>query len=236
MTKIILFISFLLLIFKSQLYGQWYPNPEAVISYSSDTSNFRTYYYPNEKDKLGELIYDDEKLISATYYYKNGDEVPNSSFKNGNGKLNSFGYGVYPKKSKKNGCYGNFTNGLPDGKFQCYLKDKLVSEYSYNKGMANGNCKRYTTKGVLTEESNYKNDSLDGVYRMYSDKSEILLECYYKDNKLHGKWKSYFFGILIEEKNYKEGLLDGDLILYNNDGSISKTEFYIQGKKRRKKK
>lgn len=236
MNKIIIFTILSIFLFETDIFCQWYPNPEVVYSFSSDTSDVITYYYSNNRDKLGELKYDEKKLIKAKYYYKNGDSIPNTNFKNGNGKLNFFGYETYPiKTSKPNGCYGNFTNGLANGKFQCYNKGKLVSEYSYTNGMANGNCKLYTIKGIIIEEMNFKNDSLDGPYNMYTEKGEPLTECYYKNNKLHGTYKIYFYGELLIEKNYKEDLLDGDCITYNQNGTIAKKEYYIKGKKRRKK-
>lgn len=157
------------------------------------TSTFRddkrvgpTTLYNEEGQVYIVLNYENDNLISYTYYGADGKLLPPIVIKNETGAVTS----TYADKKR---CYeGVYKNGWRDGKFIRYFPSGAVREERfYKNNLPEGVIKKYNAAGKLISEEPYFNGDRHGTCKYYGDDGKILREENYYLGQPHGKWKYY---------------------------------------------
>lgn len=109
----------------------------------------------------------------------------------------------------------NFKDGLYDGSYKHYKRNKLVEEKVYKEGVGNGIFKDYHLDGeTVKSEREVKNGKVHGIARDYDQQGKLQYEKGYDNGVEHGKELRYHHetGDLIIERNYVNGKQDGKQI------------------------
>lgn len=106
----------------------------------------------------------------------------------------------------------NFKDGLYDGDYKHYKRNKLVEEKVYKEGVGNGIFRDYHPDGETVKmEREVRNGKVHGIARNFSQQGKLELEKGYDNGVEHGKELRYHYetGELVTDRTYVEGKLDG---------------------------
>jgi len=128
----------------------------------------------------------------------------------------------------------NFKDGLYDGTYKHYKRNKLVEEKTYKEGIGNGIFKDYHIDGeTVKSEREVKNGKVHGIARDYSQHGKLETEKGYDNGVEHGKELRYHYetGELTTDRNYVNGKLDGKQIehISSNRADYLKISNYKMG-------
>lgn len=81
-------------------------------------------------------------------------------------------------------------------------------------------------------QGNYNNGYKDGLWQFFNEDNGVLYaEVTFKKNKKNGIFREYNEnGIVVSEGNFLNDIKDGIWKEYNSSGTITKKEFYNEGK------
>jgi len=127
-----------------------------------------------------------------------------------------------------------FKDGLYDGNYKYYKRNKLVEEKNYKEGIAHGKFIDYHLDGETKKsEREIVNGKIHGILRNYSQNGKIEVEQSFDNGVEHGKDKRYHYatGELIADRNYVNGKLDGKQteFISSNIGDYKKISNYKMG-------
>lgn len=77
----------------------------------------------------------------------------------------------------------------------------------------------------------YSHCDIIGTWVFYSKDGKYMIVESYKNNVVEGLATVYYLGKVIKTGNYKDGIEDGEWYIYNDDGTLLRTEFYLDGQK-----
>lgn len=106
----------------------------------------------------------------------------------------------------------NFKDGLYDGTYKHYKRNKLTEEKNYKEGIGNGIYKDYHMDGeTVKSEREVKNGKVHGIHRTYSQQGKLESEKGYDNGVEHGRERRFHYetGELTTDRNYVNGKLDG---------------------------
>jgi len=124
---------------------------------------------------------------------------------------------------------GGFHGKLLHGKYEVFVKDKLIYSGQFSNGLKNALWKQWDVQGNFIETQEWEAGQLQGEKKMYYPKGNVKEQYTYKNNVQHGvyqKWDEN--GVLTEKGKYKMGKKHGLIILYS-EGNELKKEKYLQG-------
>lgn len=115
----------------------------------------------------------------------------------------------YPDKKKR--LVQNHTNGVLDGKTECFKSNgDLQCTLLFTKGKPIGNHKTYYKNGNIFEESFYdENGTKTGKWKTYDERGGLKNELLYKNGELNGVEIIYMNGFAIGTREYIDGKLNG---------------------------
>ena len=167
---------------------------------------------------VGKFIYyyDNGAIWSETIFTKNGKIAYTKMFDVA-GKL--MGEGKYVDQKK-------------DSLWKFYSQEeKLISDEYYVNGVKNGSCKVYYSSGQASEEKIWKCGVLDGACTKYFETGQIKYKGQYINNKVEGQATFYYpTGKIDAQGVYKNDMKDGDWKYYKEDGTLLRTDPYIDGR------
>jgi len=98
----------------------------------------------------------------------------------------------------------NYNNGLLSGEYKLYYKNLQITKLTHYKGgRQHGNCKQYTTAGILIEDINYVNGQLHGEAVYYETNGNVKQIGQYEEDLRVGIWEFYVDGKLTTSKEIK---------------------------------
>ncbi len=175
-------------------------------SYDTDQKLF--YEYENQKGKI----------ISYTFYNKDGKIIANGS--NKDGEFYYKGYTPYGKLVSE-GLY-DVAGGMT-GKWKFYSANGVLeSEGNYLDDMISGEYREYYMNGMIRKISSYENGNLSGYFVEYHPNGKMKSQGWLKDNFKVGEWRDYYLtGELRSINYYHKGSFHGDQVYYGVSGRIS---------------
>ncbi|MEI6174007.1 MAG: toxin-antitoxin system YwqK family antitoxin [Bacteroidota bacterium] len=162
------------------------------------------YFYPDGKLKTVSVILNQGKKARTVSYFPNGRKMA---------------AGVYLNEKK-------------DSTWQFFSESNgtLVSEQSFQAGLANGPSKVFYPDGGLSEIRNFRNGIMEGIWEQYYLEGKLKLHATYKAGEKQGSFQTFYSsGKIMISGQYDAGHQDGPWVYYNENGSISKKEIYAKG-------
>jgi antitoxin component YwqK of YwqJK toxin-antitoxin module len=124
-----------------------------------------------------------------------------------------------------------FKDGIPNGSWKIYKYNKLAEEFTYEKGILNGQNKEYYEDGSVRILRTYEKGELNGPYMEYYPDGSVKVLRNFVKGKPDGKFLQYGSNGKIEsEVNYKNGLQDGPEIRYDSESNVRSQSNYAAGK------
>ena len=187
-------------------------------------------------DQSGVMKQDEDygEGLSETYH-ENGQISQKGNYKDGNYEGLWMFYHENGKLRKK----GNFKDGKQVGLLEQYemdgqlrLKVYVNEDGSYEIYNGDGPTKTYIDEGVVGSEGTYENNLKTGLWKTYHKNGELWAKGTYKESKKVNQWKSFDEnGNLRTIKLYNEaGIRHGDWSFYDEEGSLTKTQIWVNGK------
>jgi len=177
----------------------------------------------NQTDSQGRKIGKWKKVYSngkIRYQGQFDKDVPQGVFKyyNTNGQLTSIL--TYSKDGKSSECKMYYVKGQLRATGYYYEKKKDSTWLYYSE-----------IKQIVIAEENYRKGVKHGAWRIYFSDGSLASEVFWKNGIKDGKWTEYFRnGKKRLETTYKNDLLDGDYVLYSINNTPLKKGVYINGK------
>ena len=133
---------------------------------------------------------------------------------------------------------GNYKKGIKDGAWKYTQGDgKSGSQDLYVNGVIkksqrdNGEFEEYYPKSnILKATYTYANSKKNGAFKEYYEAGEWKIEVVPAHDEFPEEQRQYFEGEKIQRSgNYKDNNLDGKIVYFKLDGTIEKTEMYVNG-------
>lgn len=187
---------------KGRKQGEWvkfYPNskvPVYVGQFIDDkpTGKF-TYYYPSNKVKMIVKHNHIDASSEAFMYYENKNILAHGIYRNQEKDSVWTHYAENGRLSFKE----TYKKGTLHGKKTIFYvpydpNDKslvILSEKTFENGVANGPTKEFFPDGVLKMEGNYVDGAFDGIVKRYHPSGSLHILERWKNRKRHGWWITY---------------------------------------------
>lgn len=182
-------------------YSIYHRNGAMVVkgSHLDDNRHGKVYYYSPQGSLAMIRNYDQDVIVSYTYYDKEGKEVAEIPLEKQELKVVTY-----------------FKNG------------KKANEHLRRNGLIEGAYIAYHDNGQKWEEENYVHGEAHGKFFEYNEAGQKIYEADYLYGRLHGKEIQFYAnGKVKTEKNFLHGELHGTVTEYAQDGKvISVTTYY----------
>lgn len=170
-----------------------------------------------------------ENKVLWEHYYKNGKFKKYNNY-NDKGEIISKGKKNYQLNDRFGFKYivGSKKGNNYHGPYTLYWKNGQVKEqYTYEKGILQGEGKEFFDWGGISVESYYLNGELHGLYKSYYDNGTLYAEGHYQNGEQVGEWKYYHpNGELSEIQWRSNGEIIGNLQDFAIDGKKRANYFY----------
>jgi antitoxin component YwqK of YwqJK toxin-antitoxin module len=184
--------------------------------------------YFGDGSKIREVIWENDKPMTATVWDWFGKKCSETSLKNGNGIIVK--YDRNGKRSQK-----NYVNGEVNGTVT-YYEDGSKIETPFEKGKKHGMTIAFDNTGTKVFEEKYEwgkyvQGSANGTevdYHFFSDQKRS--ETPFVNGKIHGAKIEYDLNGNKTETQYVDGEKHGAEIRYNQDGSKAGETPWVNGK------
>ncbi len=128
----------------------------------------------------------------------------------------------------------NFKDGLYNGDYKYYKRNKLVEQKTYKAGVGNGIFRDYHLDGeTVKSEREIKDGKINGIHKTYTQQGKLESEKGYSNGQEHGRELRYHYqtGELTTERNYVNGKQDGKQIehISSNRADYLKISNYKMG-------
>lgn len=174
---------------RQQQWLSYYPNGtvESDYYYLSDQFHDKCYNYAGDGKLYSTSLYDDNGIVSFTYYDSQGNVTVVDKFDSNIVKTED----TYPNKKIRSryqmtcGDYtGNFKRWYPNG--------DVFYSYSFENGKKTGPYQRYFPTSRIYSEGQYLNDQETGTWKWYYDNGQLNYEARYLEGKSDSVWTYYY--------------------------------------------
>ena len=172
---------------------------------------------------------DDYPIGEFNRYYPSGNEKMKSLFSDeGKRRFVEFYYDQWQNKLKAKGL---FVEKKKDSVWLMYNKSGvMVTEETYDLGVAVGVWKLYDYKGNLVKETPYTKGVIDGIKKDFFENGNMTRSMTFSMDTLNGEAVIYYpSGSHRIKGTYRQGFQEGDWVYYSDDGTVMYTETYIEG-------